>query len=490
MLHAAGVGVSFQGLRVLTDVSLELRPGEILGLIGPNGAGKTTLLNVLAGFQRPNTGSVRLDDSEIVGWPPHRIARAGLVRTFQGVRPFAELTASENLEVGFVARGIGRDRARERARRLLETIGLKDRATQHAGELPYGQLRLLGLARALAGEPKYLLVDEPAAGLGEDDAQRLRETLAAIRDQNGCGVLVIEHNMQFIMGVCDRVQVLARGSTLAVGTTRQVRDDPAVRHAYLGASAAEACPRATKLSGVRALLEVDELSVSYGSIPALRDVSIRVGDGELVTVLGPNGAGKSTMMQAIAGLVHPHKGSIRFDGRSLGELRPEARPGAGVALVPEGRGIFPALTVGENLAVGAGMPTRTVRARFESILERFPILLERFAAHAGSLSGGEQQQLAIARALMSRPRLLLLDEPSLGLAPQMIALVYDLLREMNRDGLSILLVEQGAERALTAADRAYVLRNGEVRLHASAADLLGSEAFDQAYFGYESRAAA
>lgn len=489
MLRAAGISLGFQGLRVLDDVSLELRPGEILGLIGPNGAGKTSLLNVLSGFQRPNKGSIQLHDKEIVGWSSHRVAREGIVRTFQGVRPFPEFSVSENIEVSLAVRGLDRAEVRTEIRSLLDLVGLNDRAEQRAAELPYGPLRLLGLARALAADPKYLLIDEPAAGLAEADAQQLRDILRLIRERTGCGVLVIEHNMPFIMQLCDRVQVLNRGNVLAVGTPAQVKDDPAVRRAYLGESSSRFAQRVSRRSDRRALLEVDQLAVSYGSVPALHDVSLYVGEGELVAAIGPNGAGKSTMMQAIAGLVRPHHGSIVFDGRSILDLRAEERPRVGVALVPEGRGVFPALSVGENLAVGAGLRTGQVRPKAAPLFDRFPILRERFDAPAGSLSGGERQQLAIARALMSRPRLLLLDEPSLGLAPKMIESVYDVLADMNRDGLSILVVEQNAERALAGADRAYVLRGGAIRLQAPAAELLGRAAFDQAYFGYEQCAA-
>jgi branched-chain amino acid transport system ATP-binding protein len=236
-------------------------------------------------------------------------------------------------------------------------------------------------------------------------------------------------------------------------------------------------------------LAVSDLVVDYGSIRALRGISLTVKTGEYVSVIGPNGAGKSTLLAAIAGLVRPKSGSIRFDGRPLSGEGAAQRVHGGIALVPEGRRILTNLTVEENLRVGE--TTRRgdagAAARFESVLERFPILRARLHGHAGKLSGGEQQQLAIARALLSAPRLLLLDEPSLGLAPLMIQQVYETLSELNEAGLTILLMEQNANRALLAADRAYVLRHGTVELQGRAEDLRTDPAFDRAYFGFETR---
>jgi branched-chain amino acid transport system ATP-binding protein len=226
--------------------------------------------------------------------------------------------------------------------------------------------------------------------------------------------------------------------------------------------------------------------VSYGAINALKGVSLAVGEGEFVSVVGPNGAGKSTLTLAIMGLVTPARGAVRFAGADLAARPVEDRVRAGVALMPEGRRVFPALTVGENLRIGglsqAGVPG--AKAAHDRVLEYFPVLRARYGGPAGKLSGGEQQQLAIARALLSKPRLLLLDEPSLGLAPRVIEQVYEILERLNRDGLAILLVEQSAARALVAAERSYVLRNGVIELAGASAALARDPAFDRAYFGF------
>jgi branched-chain amino acid transport system ATP-binding protein len=225
--------------------------------------------------------------------------------------------------------------------------------------------------------------------------------------------------------------------------------------------------------------------VSYGSIAALRGVSIDVADGEIVAVIGPNGAGKSTLLLSVAGVVRPHRGDIRFEGKSTLGLAPERLAGLGMALVPEGRHIFGSLTVAENIALGA--TTRRDRAEIaldtEHALKMFPILRERYRGRAGKLSGGEQQMLAIARALLSRPKLLMLDEPSLGLGPLVVRQVYEAIFELKRRGFTVLIVEQSVNRALAAADRTYVMNSGIIAMSGRSADLHGSAEFDAAYFG-------
>ncbi|MGE5145678.1 MAG: ABC transporter ATP-binding protein [Candidatus Eiseniibacteriota bacterium] len=240
------------------------------------------------------------------------------------------------------------------------------------------------------------------------------------------------------------------------------------------------------------LLAVDDLHVRYGAVPALRGISLRVAPGEFVAVVGPNGAGKSSLMLAIAGAVKPQAGKIEFRGEPIAGAALEAIVRRGIALVPEGRHIFGSLTVEENLRLGITVrgDRRQAAADIEASLATFPILGQRRRQPAGRLSGGEQQQLAIARALLSRPSLLMLDEPSLGLAPAIIDQVYGILAEVNARGVAILLVEQNASRALDAARRTYVLSAGLVRLDGTKDALLGNAAFDAAYFGVEMSGAA
>lgn len=240
------------------------------------------------------------------------------------------------------------------------------------------------------------------------------------------------------------------------------------------------------------MLEVTDLVARYGKLTALDGVDITVAAGEAVFVVGPNGAGKSTLLKAIAGVLRPAAGHVRLDGRDIAGGAPERLCRQGLALVPEGRHIFRTLTVEENLAVG-GMIRRDKAALardLDGVLDVFPILRERFRGIAGNLSGGEQQQLAIARALLQRPRLLMIDEPSLGLAPLVIDQVYASLRTLNEGGLSLLVVEQSTARVLDLATRVYVLRGGRVVLAEDATALAGSEAMEEAYFGYAGGTAA
>jgi len=233
------------------------------------------------------------------------------------------------------------------------------------------------------------------------------------------------------------------------------------------------------------MLEVTEIDVYYGEVPALRGVTLRVLNGESVTVIGANGAGKSTVLKTVSGLLRPRQGSLRFDGRELNVLPPYEIAALGIAHVPEGRRVFPELSVRENLEMGAYLPAAK-KKRPETlswVLEIFPILGERSKQLGGTLSGGEQQMLAIARGLMLRPRLLMLDEPSLGLAPIMAENTFEKIDEIHREGISILLVEQNVVRALALAQRGYVLGNGQIVLQGTAAELLENEQVKDAYLG-------
>lgn len=237
LLEARGVRVHFGGVKALDGVDLTVRRTEIVGLIGPNGAGKTTLVNVLSGFQRPTAGAVRLLGDEVTFWPPDELARRGLVRTFQAIRLFPALTVFENVEAAAVCAAPGRRAARALSWELLTSMKLENRADDTARELPHGDERKLGIARALALRPTFLLLDEPAAGLNEAEGDELVALLVGLRDRFALGLLVIEHDMRLIMALCERIQVLDHGKTIAVGTPAEIRRDQTVRTAYLGTDA-------------------------------------------------------------------------------------------------------------------------------------------------------------------------------------------------------------------------------------------------------------
>jgi branched-chain amino acid transport system ATP-binding protein len=224
-------------VQALSDVTLELHRHEVVGLIGPNGAGKSTLVNVLSGFDLPSSGTVELEDRDVTGWSPHRRGRAGIARTFQHSRSFRGLTVRENVEIA--ALGVGRRprTARHRADELLELLGLGARGEAAAGTLAHGDERRLGVARALATEPRFVLMDEPAAGLPEAEVPEFAAVVRAVRDDHDAGVLLIDHNMALVMEVCDRIHVLDQGRTLAEGSPAEVRGNLDVAAAYLGESA-------------------------------------------------------------------------------------------------------------------------------------------------------------------------------------------------------------------------------------------------------------
>ncbi len=510
-----GLHKSFGGLRAVHDVSLTVRARAIFGLIGPNGAGKTTVFNLVTGVYRCDAGSIRFGEADLAHLAPAAIAAAGVARTFQNVRLFAQLTARENLLVAAevhkragLAAAVLRSKAHfadegvmhARAASLLDVFGLTSHAEAPAASLPYGDQRRLEIARAMMIEPKLLLLDEPAAGMNTREAAGLMDQIRWLRDTFAVSVVLVEHNMQVVMGVCEEIHVLDHGETIATGLPAAIRADPKVLAAYLGeedgapeASPAPAAsirvahptrPAARREAGVP-LLALDGVRIRYGGIEAVKGISLHVEEGEIVALLGANGAGKTSALKAIARLVPLAAGSLRYGGRDVTALSTEEVVRAGVSLVPEGRAIFAGLTVRENLELGAyGHRDRAVMAQtIDDVVALFPRLGERMRQDAATLSGGEQQMLAIGRALMARPSLLLLDEPSLGIAPKLVTQIFDAIRAIAASGVAILLVEQNTRVALATSRRAYVLRTGELALEGESARLVEHPEIQAAYLG-------
>jgi branched-chain amino acid transport system ATP-binding protein len=510
VLAAEGLTMQFGGVRAVGGLSLQARSGAVTSLIGPNGAGKSTALNVLSGYYKPTAGGFSLGGGALTGRAALRLARLGIARSYQTSLLFGSLSVEDNVALALNRGRLGpllggarlrSNEARAQARALLAWCGYGGAPEARAADLPHVDRRLVEIARALALDPEVLLLDEPAAGLSREDKAALAALLRRIADA-GLGVLLVEHDMALVMGISDHVVVLDAGQWLAAGSPAEVQANPAVQQAYLGASLDPHAPPlrgslppegATRPWGGPAvglassgaeMLGVGELVAGYGAEPVLHGIALQVRRGEAVALLGANGAGKSTLMRALSGLHRPlHGGGIHLDGEDLSQAGTEAIVARGMVLVPEGRQVFPELSVLDNIRLGAFLHPEGREARVEEMLQRFPRLRERLHQRAGLLSGGEQQMLAIARALMSRPRILLLDEPSLGLAPKVIAELFASLDRLRSEGMTLLLVDQMAGLALALADRAYVMESGRIVAQGSSAEIAADEGLAKAYLG-------
>ena len=505
LLEMKGLTKLFGGLAAVTELDLELEEGLILGLIGPNGAGKSTVMNMIGGTYPPSRGRITFRGRDITRWPDFKRAGLGVARVFQENILFNEFSALENVMVGFHLKkslglkelfklhpgrtGYERDLL-DQGRALLEQTGLAEAVDVPAGSLSHGGQRILSLAIARASNPRLLLLDETADRAqrpGSDDHDRPGQTTAGRKRHH-----------------------LPGGRTQRPGGHGSVRPDrgaqfrpqdsrgPARRDfppppGHRGVPGRPGTPGLGRPGGVMnaggsslpVLLAIEELQVRYGGAEVLGGVSLSVCEGEIVTLIGSNGAGKTTLLRAVSNLKAHHAGQIIFDGRPTEKLSPQDTVKAGIGHVPQGRALFPYLPVIDNLRLGAFLrrDKRAVERDLDMIFSHFPILKERRRQLAGTLSGGEQQMLAIARSLMGRPKLLMLDEPSLALAPILVQEIGRVIVEINRAGTSILLVEQNASLALSLAQRGYVLETGRVVESGTTEKLLAGDLVRQAYLG-------
>lgn len=528
VLSARGVTVRFGGVTALSGVDIDVPATSITGLIGPNGAGKSTLLGVLSGFIKPQEGTVAFVADDVTHASPQQRARRGLARTFQHPELFAELNVRDHLVLAYrvrrerrrlfsdlyTGRGLAKPSAAERERvdSLIELLDIQELATRPILSLSFGACRLMEVGRALASWPTVILADEPFSGLDRGETERLAAVFSRVVEVEGVAFLLVEHDVDAVLSLSTTVNVLDFGQKIATGTSEEIRADPRVRAAYLGdydpsetgrsrsKSAADVrippvaeggaahevdSPRAEE----RPLLEVRNLRVFYGQAQALDDVSLDVAEGSALAVLGLNGAGKSTLSRVLSGLVPAREGRIEFGGAETTRQAAHAIRRMGLAYLPEGRGIFPGLSVGDNLKMGVQTLGRADRDdAIERAVRYFPVLGGRVNQLAASLSGGEQQMLSLARALALEPRLVIADEVALGLAPLVVDAVYEALERAREDGISLIIIDQFVQRALGMCDHAMILRRGTVAWQGPSAD--AAEGVLEHYLGAEAGAVA
>ena len=485
LLEVRGVTKAFDDFVAISGVDLALEQGGITAVIGPNGAGKTTLINLLAGKLRPDSGSIFFAGRDVTRLSPSARVRAGMARTFQVTNVFPRLTVADNVAVPVLAlageavqawrRLDAMDDVQPRVRRLLDTVGLAQRATEAAAVLSHGDRRLLEIALALACEPRMLLLDEPTAGMGSGERDRVLDQIRALAARGSLTILLVEHDMEVVFGLAERIVVLHQGKIVADGPPQRIRDDARVREIYLGN--ANVAPFAAPAHAGAPLLEISRLDAGYGLAHVLHEVRFEVARGEIVALLGRNGVGKTTTLRSIAGLNTPWRGSsIRVAGKPVAGEPPERIAALGISYVPDDRRIFADLTAAENLKIARlalrREETRWTRERIEAIFPPLSKLWERKGRH---LSGGEQKMLAIARALATDPSLLLLDEPSEGLSPLIVRILSDALAQIRGEGVTVLLADQNLMFARAVADRALVMERGRLVHAASRAELIAND---------------
>ena len=466
LLEVSGLTKRFGGLVAVKGIGLEIRPGEILGLIGPNGSGKSTVMKLIMGIERPNAGVVKVAGVDVAGWPSHRIARHGVGIVFQHSRPLHRQTVLENIKLALLPDSLIRlfadPEVESRAIAIAERVGLGAVLHRRPATLPFADLRRMELAKAMARNPKIVLVDEPFAGLTSGEVEDFSDLIRSFREE-GRAVLLVDHNVKSVSALVDRVKAMYLGEHIAEGSAEEVMRDETVRRVYLGGAITTAARPEASFKDTEPLLRVDGVGVLYGKAQALEKVSIHVHEGEFVSVVGLNGAGKTTLFNAISGLV-PYSGTIHWGGTTLGGRSPAAIARDGIVQCPETRELFGDMSVRENLDLGGQHLSKAERLeRTEWLFELFPIIKARQPQAAKTLSGGEQQMLAIARALMMKPRLLILDEPTLGLAPVILEQLSKALEKLRQTTpITVLLGEQNVTFALPHADRVYVLEHARI----------------------------
>jgi len=514
MLEVRGLVKRYGGLVAIDQVNLEFRPGTITGVIGPNGAGKSTLIGLIGGAIAPSAGMILLNGRDISRLPASERARAGIGRTYQIPRPFLDMSVAENLEVAqySLAPFVPASVAREEREALLARTGLADVASLQARALPLLRRKRLEVARALALKPRVVLLDEVGAGLVDSEITELIALIHSLLDSN-TAILIVEHVLRVVRECCARCMVLNFGKPLIEGPTAAILSSDQVAAVYLGtggdrqtivadtaqdaistvhvgAPEAEAsvlasltAPVVASAGGV-ALLQLAGIRAGYGQARVLQGIDLTVETGQAIAILGANGAGKTTLARAITGAISPSAGTLLIGGQDVSGRAPHQIAKLGVAHCMEGRRIFPTLSVEENLRIAArNADAVAVRARLEAVYDLFPILADRRSQGGTAMSGGQQQMLAIGRALMARPKLVIFDEISLGLAPIVMDKLYEALALLKEERMTMIVIEQDVDRALALVDHVYVLEHGRIALSGTPKQIFADPRLRHIYIG-------
>jgi branched-chain amino acid transport system ATP-binding protein len=530
-LKVNGLIKNFGNLKAVNQLSFQVEKGELFGIVGANGAGKTTLFNLLMGDFKQDSGSIRFEGMEISTCMKHTRVKMGLSRTHQIPRPFLGMSVVDNIRIGGIPNTLKtlliRDRDQETAEIIAGQLGLKEDLKKFPGELSLAKTKKLEFARALATNPKLMLVDEVFAGISPVESDELAEL---ILDLNGKGVtiILIDHNLRILTNLVQRMMAIDFGQKIAEGKPGEVTSDKRVIEAYLGApikvppnendpglkfsdpaNSSKTEVRETdpiefrpgteipklpdvleKLDKVRTksekkvpLLKVDNLEAFYGNAQAVKGVSFEIEKSNFVSFIGANGAGKSTIVDSISNLIH-WRGKILFDHLDLKNLKPSEIVQQGIINCPERRNIFPFMSVKENLLMGAYNSKHNAKENFEFVFDLFPRLSERLEQEACTLSGGEQRMLALGRSLMSNPKFLMVDEPTLGLAPVLVKQLSQALVRLRKK-LTILLMEQNVNLALDLSDKIYVLEMGRIVKCGTPTELQSEDSIREIYLPQE-----
>ncbi|HKG82441.1 MAG TPA: branched-chain amino acid ABC transporter ATP-binding protein/permease [Beijerinckiaceae bacterium] len=471
-LEARGIAKSFGGIKAVQGVDILVRDRSLHALIGPNGAGKTTAFNLISGMFVPDDGEILLRGRSIAGLSPEAITAAGIGRSFQITNLFPALSVEENVRLAIQARHRHRfdpwaqaralaDIERETAE-LIRYLGVAGMEQAEAGALSYGGQRLLDMGLALATKPRLLLLDEPLAGLAAAERQRIGDIVKRI--SSDVPVLLVEHDIDRVFQIADAVTVMNEGRVLVDGTVEDARSNPRVQEVYIGTGAVTLAAKPRESAAEPAmLLAASGVNTYYGKSHVLVDVAFDVRQHEIVALLGRNGAGKSTLLKTLIGIAPPASGSIRLGTQEIAGLPSAEIARLGVGYVPQGRGLFAGMSVAQNLELGR-LKRQTghgVRWDLERIFAYFPRLAERLDTPADFLSGGEQQMVAVARALSGDVRVLLLDEPFEGLAPTVIEQLFESFDKLRHE-VSIVIVDHHLDLALALSDRTVALERGRV----------------------------